>query len=91
MEDVALLADFIPEDRMEGWSPVLQQGDMWQISVENIDLQPHHSLQDSSTTVLEVNVRRVEVLIRPEVRVRVELGDKSGVSLIEVREGDVLR
>ena len=76
---------------MEGWSPALQQGDMRQISVENIDLQPHHSLQDSSTTVLEVNVRRVEVLIRPEVRVRVELGDKSGVSLIEVREGDVLR
>ena len=91
MEDVALLADFIPKDRMEGWSPVLQQGDMWQISVENIDLQPHNGLQDNSTTVLEVNVRGVEVLIRLEVGVRVELSDKSRVSLIEVREGDVLR
>ena len=75
---------------MEGWCPALQLWDVGQFSVEHIDLEPDHGLQHSPSTRLELNVGRVEFLVRSQVRVRLELGQESGVCLVEVREGNVV-
>ena len=75
---------------MEGWCPALQLWDVGQFSVEHIDLQPDHGLQHSSSARLELNVGRVEFPVRLQLRVRLELGQESGVGLVEVREGNVL-